>query len=599
MEVCVHGSLINNASKMKNIFRRIFSHLNARRRFQFVILFFLMIIASFSEVISLGAVLPFLSVLTSPEELFKSSFIKSFIGILKVKEPEDLLFPITLVFSVTVILSGIMRFLLLWFQTRLCYSIGADFSFDIYRKTLFQKYSVHISRNSSEVISGISNKANSIIYAALIPILSSLSSALMLLMMFGVLLYINPLVTLATILGFSLIYTVIIKFANSKLAYYSQLNSIKSNQVVKAIQEGLGGIRDVLLDGTQNTYCEIYKNADFPLRRAQANIVIIGGSPRFGIESLGIVLIAILAYSLASQEGGIGTAIPTLGAFAMGAQRMLPILQQAYSNWTIIRSSESFLNDTLDLLDQPLPSYALNENNNPIPFNKEIYLNNIHFKYSKTAPLVLKEINIKIKKGQKIGFIGTTGSGKSTLLDIFMGLISPTSGHLYIDSTIIDDENCRSWQAHIAHVPQSIFLSDSTIAENIAFGVPYELIDFGRVKESANYAQIADVIESWENQYLTNVGERGVRLSGGQRQRIGIARALYKKADVIVFDEATSALDNETEREVMESIKGLSEDLTIVIVAHRLTTLKDCDTIIELKNGIIHKIGTYNNLVKS
>lgn len=584
---------------MKGIFSRIYSHLNVRRRIQFVILFFLMIIASFSEVISLGAVLPFLSVLTSPEELFKSEFVKKFFDIVNVKKPMDLLFPITLLFSVTVILSGIMRFLLLWFQTRLCYSIGADFSFDIYRKTLYQKYSVHISRNSSEVISGISNKANSIIYAALIPILSSLSSALMLLMMFGVLLYINPLVTCATILGFSLIYTIIIKFANSKLSYYSQLNSIKSNQVVKAIQEGLGGIRDVLLDGTQNTYCEIYKSADFPLRRAQANIVIIGGSPRFGIESLGIVLIAILAYSLASQDGGIGTAIPTLGAFAMGAQRMLPILQQAYSNWTIIKSSESFLNDTLDLLDQPLPDYALNENyNNPIIFKNEIVLKNIHFRYSPAAPFVLKEINVKIKKGEKIGFIGTTGSGKSTLLDIFMGLISPSIGQLYIDRTEINDENCRTWQAHIAHVPQAIFLSDSTIAENIAFGVPYELIDFERVRESAKLAQMAEVIESWEGQYLTNVGERGVRLSGGQRQRIGIARALYKKADVIVFDEATSALDNETEREVMESIKGLSNDLTIVIVAHRLSTLKDCDKIIELKNGIVHKVGSYENLIK-
>lgn len=583
---------------MKNIFFRIYSHLNIQRRLQFLILFLLMISASLFEVVSLGAVLPFLSVLTSPEQLFNSSSIKYFINLADISEPTDLLFPITFIFSVTVILSGFMRFLLLWFQTRLCYSIGADFSYEIYRKTLYQKYSVHISRNSSEVISGISNKANSIIYAALIPVLSTLSSLLMLFMMLGMLLYINPIVTIATILGFSLIYIAIIKFANSKLGFYSQLSSVKSNEVIKAIQEGLGGIRDVLLDGTQKTYCEIYRNADYPLRRAQANIVIIGGSPRFGIESLGIVLIAILAYSLTSQEGGIGTAIPTLGALALGAQRMLPILQQAYSNWTVIRSSESYLNDTLDLLDQPLPAHAYNHNSEIIPFNSQICLKNVRFKYSSDGPLVLNDINIVIKKGEKIGFIGTTGSGKSTLLDIVMGLISPNEGHVLIDNCLIDDENCRSWQARIAHVPQSIFLSDTTIAENIAFGVPFDSIDFNRVTESAKHAQIADVIGQWENEYLTHVGERGVRLSGGQRQRIGIARALYKKADIIVFDEATSALDNETETEVMESIKGLSRDLTIIIVAHRLSTLKDCDKIVELKNGVIHKIGVYESLVK-
>jgi ATP-binding cassette subfamily B protein len=555
-----------------------------------------MIIASFAEVISLGAVIPFLSVLTSPESLLKSTTIQKIIFKFQIKNPKDLLLPITIFFSITVILSGIMRFVLLWFQTRLCYSVGADFSYNIYRKTLFQKYSIHISRNSSEVISGISNKANSIIYAALLPLLSTLSSILMLFMMLSILLYINTQVTIITVLGFILIYSLIIKFANKKLAYYSSLSSIKSSQVVKAIQEGLGGIRDVLIDGTQNAFCEIYKNADFPLRRAQANVVIIGGSPRFGIESLGIVLVAILAYSLSSREGGIGTAIPTLGAFALAAQRMLPILQQAYSNWTIIKSSEAYLSDTLDLLDQPLPKYANEEKIAPINFTSKIILQNISFKYLDKYPFVLKNLNLEINKGEMIGFIGTTGSGKSTLLDILMGLISPTKGNILIDNLVLDESNFRSWQTHIAHVPQSIFLSDSTIAENIAFGVPFEKIDFKKIKLVCEKAQISDIIETWEKKYLTMVGERGIRLSGGQRQRIGIARALYKNAEVIVFDEATSALDNKTELDVMSSINNLSQELTIIIVAHRLTTLKNCNKIIELKNGEISNIINYSDL---
>lgn len=579
------------------LFIRIYQHIGYSRRMQFSLLFILMIIASFAEVISLGAVIPFLSVLTSPESLLKSTTIQKIIFKFHINNAKDLLLPITIFFSIAVILSGIMRFVLLWFQTRLCYSVGADFSYNIYRKTLFQKYSIHISRNSSEVISGISNKANSIIYAALLPLLSTLSSILMLLMMLSILLYINTQVTIITVLGFILIYSLIIKFANKKLAYYSTLSSIKSSQVVKAIQEGLGGIRDVLIDGTQNAFCEIYKNADFPLRRAQANVVIIGGSPRFGIESLGIVLVAILAYSLSSREGGIGTAIPTLGAFALAAQRMLPILQQAYSNWTIIKSSEAYLSDTLDLLDQPLPQYANDEKIAPINFGSKIILKNISFKYLDKYPFVLKNINLEINKGEMIGFIGTTGSGKSTLLDIIMGLISPTKGTMLIDNLVLNESNFRSWQTHIAHVPQSIFLSDSTIAENIAFGVPFEKIDFEKIKLVCKKAQISDIIETWEKNYLTMVGERGIRLSGGQRQRIGIARALYKNAEVIVFDEATSALDNKTEFDVMNSINNLSQELTIIIVAHRLTTLKNCNKIIELKNGEISNIRNYSDLV--
>lgn len=586
---------------MLHIFKRIYFHLDFRRRLQFIILFFLMIFGAICEISTLGAVLPFLSILTSPEQIFENDFLKKIINSYHITNSKDLLLPISLIFSFTVVISGLMRLILLWFQTRLCYSVGADLSFSIYKRTLFQKYSVHISRNSSEVISGISNKSNSIIYAALIPIISTLTSSLILIMMLGALIYINPQITLLSVFGFGFIYMIIIGFSKKKLSYYSELSSVKSNQVVKAIQEGLGGIRDVLIDGTQNTYCDIYKSADVPLRRAQANIIIIGGSPRYGVEALGILLMVLLAYSLASRDGGIGTAVPILGAFAMGAQRMLPILQLIYSNWTTIKSNEIFLKDTLDLLDQPLPEYSSDSFRNTMPFINKISFDLVSFRYSASAPFVLKKINIEINKGEVIGFMGTTGSGKSTLLDILMGLITPSTGELKIDGMEINEHNCRSWQTHIAHVPQAIFLSDTTIAENIAFGVPYDKIDMQRVIEVSQKAQIAELIENMDQKYLTFVGERGIRLSGGQRQRIGIARALYKKADVIVFDEATSALDNETEKEVMNSIYQLGEvgELTIFIVAHRLTTLKNCNKIFELSRGKILRIGSYQELVEN
>jgi ATP-binding cassette subfamily B protein len=333
------------------------------------------------------------------------------------------------------------------------------------------------------------------------------------------------------------------------------------------------------------------------MRRAQGRSFFISGSPRYGMEALGLILISTLAYILSVQVDGTAKAIPVLGAIALGAQRLLPVLQQVYSSWATIRSGQVSLQETLALLDQPLPNYANNPVVERLPFNHDIRLEELSFRYSSQAPNVLSKINLTITKGSRVGFIGATGSGKSTLLDIVMGLLQPTEGVLQIDGQAITLLNNRGWQAHIAHVPQAIFLADSTIEENIAFGVPKDKIDIERVRQAAQQAQIADSIQSWPEQYQTFVGERGIRLSGGQRQRIGIARALYKKADVIIFDEATSALDNETEQAVMRAIEGLSKDLTLLIIAHRLTTLKSCTQIVELGDGGIKRAGNYQDIV--
>jgi ATP-binding cassette subfamily B protein len=309
------------------------------------------------------------------------------------------------------------------------------------------------------------------------------------------------------------------------------------------------------------------------------------------------MLIAALAYTLAQQSDGIAKAIPVLGALALGAQRMLPMMQQAYASWSSIQGGQASLKDTLDLLDQPLPDYASHPSVNPLPFRNRVLLNQLSFRYSPQSPWVLKDINLHIIKGSRVGFTGTTGSGKSTLLDIVMGLLVPTEGSFEVDGQVITTSNHRAWQAHIAHVPQVIFLADSSIEENVAFGQQKNKIDHERVRRAASQAQIADTIETWPDKYQTFVGERGIRLSGGQRQRIGIARALYKQADVIIFDEATSALDNETEQAVMQAIEGLSEDLTILIIAHRLTTLRNCTQIVELADGGVRRIGSYQEIV--
>ncbi|MDA9102983.1 ABC transporter ATP-binding protein/permease [Candidatus Thioglobus sp.] len=583
-----------------NLLRRLLRHIVTRRRMQFGLLFIVMILASFAEVVSIGAILPFLTALTSPEKLFVHPFAQPIIKILNLTEPKQLLFPLSIFFGISALLSGFMRLTLVWAQTRLTYAVGADLSFSIYRRTLYQPYAVHVERNSSEVIAGISNKANVVVDSIILPLAVIVSSVLMLLSILLALLAIEPVVAISAFGGFGAIYIIVILTTKKALARDSERINYETGRLLKALQEGLGGIRDVLIDGTQAIYCMIYRNADIPLRRASANIAIISSIPRYGIEALGMILITILAYSLANGEGGITNAIPVLGALALGAQRLLPVLQQGYSSWTMIRGGQAILSGALDLLDQPLPPY-LNEPSLPLmPFQRDISLRNLTFQYAKDAPWVFEhELNLTISKGSSIGFIGSTGAGKSTLLDIIMGLLEPVSGSLAIDGININEQNHRGWQTHIAHVPQTIFLADTSIAENIAFGIPVEKIDFTLLKQVAHRAQISQTIESWKKQYNTVVGERGVRLSGGQRQRIGIARALYKKADVIVLDEATSSLDNDTESTVMKAIENLGVDITLIIVAHRLTTLKNCTEIVELENGRIKRKGSYESIVEN
>jgi ABC-type multidrug transport system fused ATPase/permease subunit len=571
--------------------------LSRRRQVQFVLILGLMVMASLAEVVSVGAILPFLGVLTAPERVFAHAWAQPFISLLGATKPEELLLPMTVVFAATVLAAGTTRLVLTYVTTRFSYAIGADFSMEVYRRTLYQPYSVHISRNSSEIINAIYGKTAMLTGSILMPMLSLFSVAILLFGLLLAFLALDPLITIAISVGFVIIYSVILQLTRHRLQRNSEVIAHESTRVIKSLQEGLGGIRDVLIDGSQATYCAIYQNADRPLRRAQGNNTFISASPRYVIETLGMILIAFLAYTMSQREGGLTTAVPVLGALALGAQRLLPVLQQAYSALTIIRGAEASLRDTIVLFEQPLPEDAGGLLPRPLPFDTEIVLKNVSFSYTHTAKPVLQHIDLVLARGKRIGFMGVTGGGKSTLLDIIMGLLRPTEGSLLIDGQAITEQNYRSWQVHVAHVPQSIYLSDSSIEENIAFGLPKEDIDPSRLRLAAKQAQIDKVIESWPEKYQTKVGERGVRLSGGQRQRIGIARALYKRADVIIFDEATSALDSETEHSVMQAINSLSPDLTILIVAHRLTTLENCDFIVELDKGRILQIGSYKELV--
>lgn len=558
-----------------------------------------MVCASFAELLSIGSVLPFLSVLIAPDSPKWAGFINPLKHLFHLNSSQDILAVITIAFCACAIGAGLIRLLLLRKSLFLSAAIGSDIGFDMYNRTLHQLYENHLNRNSSETIDGISIKSTAIANGVVMPVLYIISSAIMVSVIFASLLYISPVPTLLALAIFGAIYLSVIAFTKNQLLKNSKDIAIESVNVIRSLQEGLGGIRDVLLDGTQKTFGDIYKKSDFILRRAYASSSFISVSPRFAVEAIGILLIALLAFYTSTQPNGIQNAIPIIGAAVLAAQRILPLMQQSYSAWSNLRQNQYSLVDTLEFLDQKIPDHFDPHIKMDLQFERSIALDNLSFMYSGETKFALQNISLTINKGARIGIIGETGSGKSTLLDILMGLLRPTSGSILVDGIALNEGSLRSWQNRIAHVPQNIFLSDGTIEENIAFGSPSEDIDHQLSRMATEQAQLSDFINSLPNGLSTLVGEGGLKLSGGQRQRIGIARAIYKKADVIIFDEATSALDAETENAVIKSINGLSKDLTIIMVAHRITTLKDCSRIIKLDKLGNTTETNYQNLISS
>jgi ATP-binding cassette subfamily B protein len=575
-----------NKSIFQNI-SKVWRFISPNRKFQFKVLLILMIFTTFFEILSIGSILPFLSVITNPHTFFEIKTLKPVLIFFNINKSEDLILVLTIIFCIASIISAGMRILYLNFSVRFSFLLGSDLSNEIYHKTLHQPYIVHISRNSSEIINGIWNKVSEVIFYVILPITTLINSSILVIILVPSLILIIPKIALIAILGLIIIYIFFINFTKYKLAANSEKIAKESDNVLKTLQEGLSGIRDVLIDNSQFIFSKKYKDTNEILRRAQGNVQIISQIPRSALEALGMILLALVAYFMSKSQFGISVAIPSIAALALGLQRLLPNTQQLYSSWSTIKGAQSSLIDVVNLLEQPYPDNFLINDIEIIKFNDTIKLTNISFKYKEASQFIFNDFNLLIKKGSRVGFIGTTGCGKSTLLDILMGLLKPNKGSIFIDDVEITEYNLKNWQRHIAHVPQNVFLSDNSIRMNIAFGIPEEKIDHEKVKLAAKQAQLNDIIESWPMQYETRVGERGVQLSGGQCQRIGIARALYKNADVIIFDEATSALDQTTEKSVMDSIEMLSENITLLIVAHRINTLEKCTEIYEIKNGLL------------
>lgn len=580
---------------------RLFACLDARRRVQISIALALMVLSGVAEALSLATVLPFLWVLTNPGELWQWPSVQRVAPLLGISGPSELLLPAALLFSGAVLIAAAIRLTNVWVSARLSAAIGSDLSADAFRRSIYQPYSLHLGRNSSVLIASMTTQLE-LTVLALGQSLQMVSASIILVGLLLCLFLVDWQVALVAGAAASLIYATIVGIAKSALLHNSEHITRAQIQQVKILRESFGAIRDVILNGTQQFFFDTYRRVDRPMRQRQAQNQFLNLYPRYAVEAVGMIAIVVLAFGLVSQRGDAKQVVPLLGVLALAAQRLLPTLQLIYSAWTDIRSKSHAVRAVLDVLSQPLPQGRSDNLLPPLTIKSHINFERVGFRYQPESSQVIQEVSFRINKGERIGIVGTTGSGKSTTLDLLMGLLTPTAGRICVDGVDLHDElhpaRLLAWRAAISHVPQTVYLADSSFAANIAFGIPPEQIDMDRVKRAARQAQIAHFIESSPQGYEGMVGERGVRLSGGQRQRIGIARALYRQAQVLVFDEATNALDSTTEQAVVEAIESLGNDLTIVVVAHRVTTLKNCDQIVELSGGSVQRIGTYENMIE-
>ena len=579
-------------------YKKLWEKINFKNKVRIGILLILMVISAITELVSIGAVIPFLSVLVSPENIYNSEIFSNYNKYFGIKNSDELILPITIFFAGMAIITGLVRLTVMWLQNSVSISIGSELSLEVYRLTLYKPYQSHISRHSSVIHTGI-QKAMYLVDNLIQPTLTIISAIIILIFVVTGLIIIYPKIGIIIILTFLIVYGLIIKIVKDQLKNKSKIVANMQTKTTKTVQEGLGGIREIILQGTQEIFIKIFKETFFPMQKASGQISVIGQSPRYLIESLGMVIIAIMAYQLLKESNdNIYIVVPYLGAIALAAQRLLPLMQQIYNAIVKIKGTSESINDAINLIsDENYNIYKLKYEK--LQFKEKIELVNIYFKYENKNEWILKDINILIKKGEVIGLIGKTGSGKSTLIDILMCLLENQRGQIKIDGKIINDRKLiNSFQKNITHVPQNIFLSNSTVAENIAFGVEKNKINYDLINKAIKQAQLDEVINKWPNKYETMIGENGIMLSGGEKQRIGIARALYQTNDILILDEATSAMDSETELKVMNEINKLNPDMTIIIIAHRLNTLRNCDKIIEIDSGKIKDIHKYDDIKK-
>ena len=566
---------------MLKLIIRLKSHLSFNRKKQLFFLFLLMVSLSFAEAFSLATIVPFIGIFLNPDIFFSHPWLNPFIIFFEIKNEDQLFLSITIIFIFFVILSGLIKLLFVYKSNKITQFIEADLRSKIFKDNIEQSYSYHLEQNSNDVMSNIVQKTSSM--ASFVDdFIAILSSLMTILLVLGFLIFLKPFIIIS-ITSVLVIFFVIIFLLNKKnILENSKKISENQDQIVNIFQNSIGYISEIIIYSLQDIFVSKFNKASNTIAAKFTYNYNKTQSPRIYLEYITLLCLAALIFFFNESRDQVVSALTVLAALGLGAQKMLPLVNRIHSAITRMKGVQGVVIDSLNILDKSKKKIDKDLFLEKIFLKKSIKLKNICFSYDKKNKFILKNIDLEIKKGSKVGIKGATGSGKSTLGNIIIGLLDPTEGQLFIDDILISSQNKFAWQKNVSLIPQNVFMDDSTIAENIAIGIDPKEINLEKVKNAAKQAHIHDFIVSTTDQYNEKVGERGIRLSGGQRQRIGIARALYRETKIILFDEATNQLDTDTESLIMKSISNLDKEVTVLFIAHRLSTLENCDQIIDL-----------------
>ena len=582
-------------------FKKLLFLLSPHERKRASLLLIMIIIMAFLDMLGVASILPFMAVLVSPDLIETNFVLNTMFQITKmfgVKKNQQFLFVLGILVFALLIISLIFKALTTFAQVRFVqmreYSIGKR----LVEGYLHQPYSWFLNRNSADLGKTILSEAQQVIGSGMYPLMNLISQGIISIALIVLLILINPKLIFLIFILFATAYGLIYKFYQKLLNRIGKQRLINNELRFLAISESFGAAKEVKIGGLEQTYIKRFSNAAYTFAQNQASASVIGLLPRYFIEALAFGGIILMVLFLMSQTGHFNNVIPVISLYVYAGYRLMPAFQQIYNSFTSLAVVEPSLDKLHDDL-KSLKLFNLNQNQDILSLKTAITLKNIYYNFPNTSRFVLKNISLTIPAKSKVGIIGTTGSGKTTIVDIILGLLEAQKGSLKVDNEVITQKNSRAWRKCIGYVPQHIYLSDNTIAANIAFGIEPKYINKKQVIKASKIANLHDfVINELPKKYQTIIGERGVRLSGGQRQRIGIARALYHNPKVLVLDEATSALDNRTEKYVIDALNNLDKDLTVILIAHRINTLRFCDIIFKINKGRLVGEESFNQLIK-
>ena len=584
------------------IFSKLFYFLTPQEKRNAVLLFIITLIMALIDMFGVASIMPFMAVVSNPDLIYTNTILNKIFqksSLLGVQSDQEFIFFLGILVFIFLIFSLSVKALTTYFQLRFVqmreYTIGKR----LMENYLYQPYSWFLNRNSSDIGKSILSEVGIIIGQGLSPMLNLITQCIITFFIVSLLLIVDfkltIIVTIILVIFYGLIFHLSRKFLN-RIGY----ERVESNEFrFKAISEAFGASKDVKLSGLEKIFIKKFSDPAKLFAKHQTSSQVLGKLPRFALEAIAFGGMLVVILYVISQTGNFINSIPIITLYAFAGYRLMPSLQLIYASSTLLKYATPGINSLYNDF-KSLNTHNYNNDQSILKFDKTISLNNVNYSYPNTSRTTLKNINLIIPAKSTVGLVGPTGCGKTTTVDIILGLLQPQNGTLKIDDQIITKENSRSWQRSLGYVPQQIYLSDDTIASNIAFGINKENIIFEDLESAAKIANLHDfVINELPNKYETKVGERGIRLSGGQRQRIGIARALFHKPKVLILDEATSALDNETEKAVMEAVNNLSKNITIIMIAHRLSTVSKCDKIFHFDKGELIAEGPPEKLIKN